>query len=196
MEDAQQRFATADERRHFLSAQLDDFLVGNNALCVKLGLQPRRRGEAQRRVRLCLAPDDRQALLNRLVREPSRERIVSLTSALLTSGCEQWQQRLTPPEQQMQAEWEKSKAVAMLEIHFRAFLPPWREGWAAFYEEFSAHLLLGAGNQRNLQEALAKDLPLEFTYTVYRGEVIRQHVLEPLPWDAEGPKILVRRNTQ
>lgn len=174
-------FLSAEEKRVACAELLDDYLNGYNALTQKLALP-------EHAIRLIMAPDEREALLNRIVREPSRESIVAMTSALLTTQQALWSNLLTPPEQLMCHEWHNEGRIAELTVHFHCFTPPDRAGWPEYYREFGEYLLKTNVNMRHLKTALeSASLPIEVGYTLYQDEIIRTHiVMEPIALDERG----------
>lgn len=180
----QVRFHTAEVKREICDTLIDEHILGEgNALVRKLSLGP-----SAVHVRFA-SENDRLALLNRIVREPTKPAINDLLRLVLISGEGRFATALSPPEKRMRKAWKKKREHAQVVVHCVCFPAPVSgEAWGEFYEQWSL-LLLNVQNRPYLQGALERKLPLEVTYATYGEEVIRFSILKPIGANEPGARI-------
>jgi hypothetical protein len=176
---AEQREASAEEKRALLAQLLEAYLAGENALQAKLG----------RLVPLTMSQEDQTRLLGRLMREPSTETMEDLMRRMLTKP--DTPSFLSAPEQRMQDDLEAS-----LLLHFRCYTKKpgqqqYSKSMAKFYEEYKQFIESGTYNQKNLKDTLQDGLPLECVFLTYGRELVRFLVLPPLSLGNKGCCLLV-----
>ncbi len=177
-------FATEAQKRALCDDMLQDYLDGENALAVKLA---RLAWPAEIQLQLHIEPADREALLARVMREPTRDAIVRSTTALLCSQRPPWDTEATKLEREMLKE-ERPRVT----LHFHCFAPPEGDAWAEFYDAYATYLLEGTDNKAHLLQALSERWPLEVGYSLYDGKMQRFVVLPPYSPQQQGARIVVK----
>ncbi len=194
---AEPQFATEAQKRELCDEMLQDYLEGQNALHVKLQSHASVNNATQgqplmvpfQELDLHIEPVDREALLNRVMREPTHQAIVRTTTALLCCSRQPWDRQLTELEQKMIVE-----AQPRVLLHFRCFWPPSGDEWSEFYDEYGAYLLQGTENKAHLKLALEQQWPLEIGFATYGGEMVRFVVLPPFAADQCGARIKINKS--
>lgn len=175
----QPQFASEAQKRELCSLSLQDYLDGDNVLSRKL----------DRTLKLHITPQDQEALLNRIMREPTPQAIERTTSLLLRSGRPEWRDHLTETEQKI-----TEALQPRVQLHFRCFSPPSGDAWGKFYEQYGAYLLEGTDNKMHLKEALEKQCPLEVGFATFDGAMLRFIVLQPFPANQCGARLVVNKS--
>ena len=175
----QPQFASEAQKRQLCELCLQAYTDGENALSAKL----------DRVIKLHLTRPDQEALLNRIMREPTPQAVERTMQLLLRSARPELQSKLTKTEEKI-----KEALQPRVQVQFRCFSPPSGEEWANFYEEYGAYLLEGVDNKAHLKQALEQNWPLEVGFTTYGKTMLRFIVLQPLPPDQKGARLVINKS--
>lgn len=187
--DKKPKVAKEADRRAFFANQLDSLIAGDNLLTFKL----------DRKVKLSISDEEREALLTRSLKVPTG----GLEVELLWNGALSVTDTafLTKKENKMRLA-PKSPVVS---LHFQHFVCPVEDGgwkvpnvenplfkkWSSFYGLHSERILAGA-NPHNLKLAHDQSLPIDIFYSKYNGKILRFHLLEPYAEDQVGCKVFIK----
>ncbi len=198
-------YYTESEKRKIWIERVDDFLTGNNLLCMRL----------DRMVEINIDPVDLEKLLDRIMQEDDVIAIKNMMNGLLVPNDTQYLKKSTPYEMEMREwgqrvkkadetkdeedlrldaiEYEKDRPNPFVNVFFCRFDPKASDNshWGKFYKEYSKYLLNGNMNLTRLSRALKENMLIDVAYTIYKDEIIRFNILEPFSSQKKGFPMLV-----
>lgn len=185
-----QQVANETDRRAFFARQLETFIAGDNLLTFKL----------DRKIKLVITDEERDALLTRSLKIPTGGLEVELfwNGALSVTDSS----HLTTKENEMRV----AKKLPVVSLHFQHFVCPIEDGawklpnvenplfkiWATFFSIHKDKILAGL-NQYHLKLAHDDSLPIDIIYSMYKGEILRFHLLEPFPENQVGCNVFIKQ---
>lgn len=192
------RVATQEEKRHLFDTEvLTDYIEkGENALGLLL----------EKPVLIDISADDRQALLDRMMRTPYHKAIFFMLNDIVTSDGI----KTLSEDQEELAKQKKPK----IRVTFTHFLPPakidggWQRAkpdherirkWSLVYKQYEDYIIQSSRNANNMREAIQNELPIDMvvtTTTTTRKKknvniLLRVVIFEPLPENQRGPDIFI-----
>lgn len=188
---AKKRVATQEEKRHLFDTEvLTDYIEkGENALALLL----------RKPVLIEISPEDRQALLDRMMRTPYHKAIFFMLNDILASDG----MTSLSEDQQALAKQKKPK----VRVTFTHFLPPakldggWQrakpeheriQAWSAVYRQYEDYIIQSSRNAINMREAIQNELPIDMVVTTtLKNKLLRVVIFEPLPENQRGPDIFI-----
>lgn len=188
---AKKRVATQEEKRHLFDTEIlsDHIDKGENALGVLL----------KKPVFIDISPDDRQALLDRMMRTPYHKAIMFLLNDMVAADG-----ITTMSKDQEQLAKRRKPHV---KVSFTHFLPPakidggWQRAdpeherirkWSSVYKQYEELIVESSRNAINMREAVQNELPIDMVITTTtRNKLLRLVIFEPLPENQRGPDIFL-----
>lgn len=188
---AKKRVATQEEKRYLFDAEIlsDHIDKGENALGVLL----------KKPVFIDISPNDRQALLDRMMRTPQHKAIMFLLNDMVTADG------ITTMSKDQEKMAKRKKPH--VKVSFTHFLPPakidggWQRAeagherickWSIMYKRYEEYIIQSSRNANNMREAIQNELPIDMVITTTtKNELLRLVIFEPLPENQRGPDIFL-----
>lgn len=185
------RVATQEEKRLLFDTEvLRDYIEnGENTLALLLG----------KPVLIDISSEDRQALLDRMMRTPYHKAILFMLNDIVTADG------ITT----LSGDQEKlaKKKQPRVKVSFTHFMPPskidggWQRAkpeherirkWSIVYKQYEDYIIQSSRNAINMREAIQNELPIDMVVTTtLKNELLRLVIFEPLPENQRGPDIFI-----